>query len=350
MSDPTDLSAVEALLQERDALRGWLDRLDRSDAPVPEAVRARVRQDYQSRLDGMLDRLRAHADVVATRLLEDQAERDRLSDQARRAREALAEAELRHAVGEYDAPRFDAERARYVGELEEYETALNAVTERITGLEDVHFAVMREPAAAVPAAPKFTESPVEFAVDEVTVEAEFVEEVADEVAIESLAPAEEPPSLDDELLSIFDQRDAHDQGLPQFTVSSDPDDAASPPPPRPPGFGPLSFTPKGGAPEMSGPARPVVPSLTPPIGMPGLDQSPRFVRPAPERGSELVELPAERGERFRVIPDPDPVLPEAAAAEAPETNARTLRCGECGAMNRPLEWYCEKCGAELSAV
>jgi hypothetical protein len=29
---------------------------------------------------------------------------------------------------------------------------------------------------------------------------------------------------------------------------------------------------------------------------------------------------------------------------------RTLRCGECGAMNRPLEWYCEKCGAELAAV
>src|SRR5688572_25708197 len=81
MSDPSDLSAVEALLQERDALRGWLDRLDRSDAAVPESVRDRVRQDYQSRLDGMLDRLRQHADVVATRLLADQAERDRLSDQ-----------------------------------------------------------------------------------------------------------------------------------------------------------------------------------------------------------------------------------------------------------------------------
>jgi hypothetical protein len=119
---------------------------------------------------------------------------------------------------------------------------------------------------------------------------------------------------------------------------------------RAPGFGPLSFTPKGGVPESNAPPRPGVPSLTPPIGMPGLDQSPRFVRPAPERGSELVELPPERGERFRVVPDPEPVIPEVSHVEAPEANTRTLRCGECGAMNRPLEWYCEKCGAELSAV
>ena len=30
--------------------------------------------------------------------------------------------------------------------------------------------------------------------------------------------------------------------------------------------------------------------------------------------------------------------------------AKTLKCGECGALNRPTEWYCERCGAELAAV
>ena len=29
---------------------------------------------------------------------------------------------------------------------------------------------------------------------------------------------------------------------------------------------------------------------------------------------------------------------------------KTLRCGECGTMNYPTEWYCERCGAELSAL
>lgn len=29
---------------------------------------------------------------------------------------------------------------------------------------------------------------------------------------------------------------------------------------------------------------------------------------------------------------------------------KTLKCGECGAMNYPTEWYCESCGGELSAL
>ena len=33
-----------------------------------------------------------------------------------------------------------------------------------------------------------------------------------------------------------------------------------------------------------------------------------------------------------------------------QTVAKTLKCGECGALNRPTEWYCERCGAELAAV
>ncbi|HKS07462.1 MAG TPA: hypothetical protein VJR92_14240, partial [Gemmatimonadaceae bacterium] len=30
-------------------------------------------------------------------------------------------------------------------------------------------------------------------------------------------------------------------------------------------------------------------------------------------------------------------------------SARTLKCQECGWMNYPTEWYCEKCGGELAA-
>ena len=29
---------------------------------------------------------------------------------------------------------------------------------------------------------------------------------------------------------------------------------------------------------------------------------------------------------------------------------KTLKCAECGAMNYPTEWYCERCGAELAAL
>jgi hypothetical protein len=30
--------------------------------------------------------------------------------------------------------------------------------------------------------------------------------------------------------------------------------------------------------------------------------------------------------------------------------AKTLKCADCGSMNYPTEWYCEKCGAELASL
>ncbi len=29
---------------------------------------------------------------------------------------------------------------------------------------------------------------------------------------------------------------------------------------------------------------------------------------------------------------------------------KTLKCGDCSALNLPTEWYCERCGAELAAL
>jgi membrane protease subunit (stomatin/prohibitin family) len=38
----------------------------------------------------------------------------------------------------------------------------------------------------------------------------------------------------------------------------------------------------------------------------------------------------------------------AASSEARRDADKTLKCPECGAMNYATEWYCEKCGGELS--
>jgi hypothetical protein len=73
-------------------------------------------------------------------------------------------------------------------------------------------------------------------------------------------------------------------------------------------------------------------------------------RPQPA-GDELAFLKSVSEEPRRPAPKAEP---PAAATSAPSgdkaTATRTLRCGECGAMNRPTEWYCEKCGAELAAL
>ena len=128
---PEELAAVEQLLAESDALRAWLARLDRAPVSAPDAVRDRVRRDYQARLDQITAGLRAHGDVISSKLRDDRAEHAGLLARATAAREALAEAELRHLVGEYDDERFNSERTRHSSDIESYDLGLNAVAERV---------------------------------------------------------------------------------------------------------------------------------------------------------------------------------------------------------------------------
>jgi hypothetical protein len=32
------------------------------------------------------------------------------------------------------------------------------------------------------------------------------------------------------------------------------------------------------------------------------------------------------------------------------TDKKTVKCADCGTLNLPTEWYCENCGAELTAL
>jgi len=40
----------------------------------------------------------------------------------------------------------------------------------------------------------------------------------------------------------------------------------------------------------------------------------------------------------------------AASESAHADGTKTLRCQECGALNYPTEWYCERCGGELATI
>lgn len=341
MSDtPQDLAQVEKLLAERDALHGWLAKLDATGDRTPAAVRERVRADYQERLDEVGGQLASHGDTLERKLAEDQSEHDHLSARMQAAREALAEVELRHTVGEFDDQRFESERAGHVGDLETYEVSISAVAERIARLEDAVALVERAPLSETGAGERVV--PI----------TELAED--DRGGAEADPPngeAEGEDSLQTEaLLAVFGESamtiEVEEPTAFEAPTEDDPaadDEDASEP--EVAGFGPLSFTRSGEVPvppvSRGGPP--------PPIGMPASDQTPRFVRPGGDRGSELTDSqPSRPAEQVRVIQDPEPMIPEVSSES--EVTPRTLRCGECGAMNRPLEWYCEKCGAELSAV
>jgi uncharacterized OB-fold protein len=47
------------------------------------------------------------------------------------------------------------------------------------------------------------------------------------------------------------------------------------------------------------------------------------------------------------------MTPDGVAAffkDVPAEQAKTLKCAECGTMNYPTEWYCERCGGELATM
>jgi hypothetical protein len=331
---PEELAAVEQLLAESDALRGWLTRLDQASGTAPDNVRDRVRRDYQKRLDEITAGLRAHADVIEAKLDTDRREHEQLQSRATASRDALAEVELRHAVGEYDGARFENERTRHRSDIESFDLSLAAVAERISRLEDVHALVVRAPRPPDnDALPAIAEEPV--AVPEMHVIGEVDREL---IAIADLAPDADP----DEVLAIFDEPQAEIRK----TVAPD--------------SGPLSFRPVGFPGESrTPPAPPTHPRAfesTPPLGIPAADQPPRFVRP----GDRMRPVSPPATPLPPVVETPPPQAAElfseeiVAAGPAPDPVTapvgRTLRCGECGAMNRPLEWYCEKCGAELTAA
>ena len=65
---------------------------------------------------------------------------------------------------------------------------------------------------------------------------------------------------------------------------------------------------------------------------------------APPNPSGAVPVQRERG-TTQVEHEEAPYLKDVRAEQV-----KTLKCQECGTLNYPTEWYCERCGAELAAL
>jgi hypothetical protein len=277
MVKPTAQSgtAIEKLLQDRNQYEQWLARLP-SAGDAPDSVRQRVRADYEARLRGVMDELRSHGDTISADLERFRASESELAKHEAAAQERIAEAEIRHAVGEFEESKWQEIREEASRGLNEARAELTQVRAEIARLAEVQ-GLISAPAPAVKAEPARQEAQ----------EFEPVIVVNPEPAA---APA--PPSA------------AAPQAAPRFVPKAPGAAEAAPPGDE------LAF----------------LKSVT------GADAA-ASTKPRPSGGQ------------------PAPAEPAAAAAKAaPGQQAKTLKCGECGTLNRPTEWYCERCGAELAAL
>jgi hypothetical protein len=281
-------ATIEELLEQRTQYEEWLAKLDASGDKAPPAVRQRVRGDYEARLQTVMEQLRNRGSAISEELERHHATQAELDRERRAAEEALAEAEVRHAVGEYteDEWRRLSEESRK--EIEQLRNKLRAVGGEINRLTQVQGVIAAPARPGVPPAPPAAPPapPPRAARPEVIEQPPLVTHVAE--------PVEEPEQ-------------AHSRFAPKPAPRPEP--AAAP-------VDELAFLKSVSDDEPLGASRPP--------GNPGL-AVPSIGR-AQEPAVQTVPTVSKAGV------------------------AKTLKCGECGTLNRPTEWYCERCGAELAGV
>ena len=128
------------------------------------------------------------------------------------------------------------------------------------------------------------------------------------------------------------------------------------PEPEPERFAPPPAAPVGATRPAPKPA-PKEPEIThgPPV-----DEMAFLKSVAPEEERKPAPAPAPTSGRRGSNPGPSAARSSEGSGTASQTaapgkpgaagGAKTLKCGECGTLNRPTEWYCERCGAELAGI
>ncbi len=265
---------VEQLLDERQAITEWLERLALTGDDASDDVRSKVREDYETRLKAVSRGLRGYAAELSSTLSQETQKRTDFLAREQRADVRLAEAKLRHAVGEFEDSQWNEIHSEILGELVKVREGLKAAGKEIDRLEDVLSSIDRQPT------------------------------VDERVSLAELEP--EPDEAE------VAKGGAEKEGKPAGRTSGQTD-----------AFDDLAFlkrvAPETGRKRRSGAMfKPLTEADT-----------------AADTSGSTVTAPEEK---LQVGPIDDP------------TAKKTLKCQECGAMNRPTEWYCESCGAELTAV
>ena len=294
MAKEESMSEFERLLQERQQIEHWLEKLAASGDKTPASVRDRVEADYQKRLDEVQEELNGHRDEITGALDRHRQVRDELLKQQADAKERRSEAELRHTVGEFSDSKWDGIRT-------EIDESLKKIGDELEGV-DAEISDLEKALASITSGPEATSEP-------------------------SIPDAEEKPAKPEDLPPPIREAET----------------AAAKPKAKPE---PVAET-KAEAPED------------------GLELLDVAAEEEPERTSEAVPMPPDAAELLGKKETEKETAPAGAGSavgadgvtsfsnntEQPKKGAaKTLKCGECGAMNLPTEWYCERCGAELAAL
>lgn len=357
-SRAVSIDEVRSLVAERQRYDDWLTALDARRAETPSRVFDRVHGDYVARRDAVMAQLREHVGSLSSHGNELDGRLSTLEAELATLEDERVEAMLRTAVGEYDDDRWETvrqdvetkiaslgeQRGGLLTEIDEIRTLLSSasseplVTAVAAPAEDL---TIEETVETDSARPLFAtgdlaaiEPPVSPEVEPFAdVEVAFggtpdvMSDVRLVTELPELVPASQPmaePSsteFDDALAMFADSTGTPD---PTFTRSLE---------------GIEVELDVHGAASMSVPSSPQANTAT---------------------STPANSVPVDAGDAFddlaflRSVIDPTPASSSPSVSAVPTATPsseplKTLRCTECGTMNLPTEWYCERCGGELAA-
>jgi hypothetical protein len=345
-------------MEERRRFEGWITTLEAKRATTPERVFARVHADYTSRLDGVLVLLTTHAGGLRAEMDSLTGRLSTLDDERQRAQDERAEAELRAHVGELSATDWEQTASASDAELSELSSRHAEVAQELTRTRELLAEAERPatPSTPSPAQPRSSDAPSAATADEAVAESSAQPSVASEtdVAVPPAEQASAAAAAQPEQLEITHRTRGPGEAMPK------PDALTEAPvmtpraatPPRASRFDELAFlssvvdTPSGSI-EPGPSDRMDENARLDNFAMQGSDDA--IVNLSDRRRTPLdgvaVGLEREDQSLSAHVSGSTPLVPRDKS-----DGTKTLKCSECGAMNYPTEWYCERCGAELASL
>jgi hypothetical protein len=321
---PPGLENVAALMLERQRIESWLATLEARKASTPDHVYQRVRGDYSTRLKAITDQLLARHTTLKTHVDQLQARLTQFETEAQRLKDERAESELRMQVGELSVADWNT-KARECDEGVAKLTEAQAQARGALAQAREILAMVSGQTNGAAAASSSTSSP----------------RISRPVSVDEVRAKE------------------------NGAVKPRSPTPAAPQQPSGAGMNELEFL------------NSVVGGQGPNAGngqKSGSDSIELETEGAPDLAETLLNRVNQRtGSNLRENNDADSLLKGVGeqkpgsktnplAANVTESNPivlrpqggperhKTLKCQECGTMNYPTEWYCERCGAELVSV
>ena len=296
MTSVTGMDDLNGLLEQRAQYERWIAQLTVKREQTPPHVFERVRSDYAARLDAVMEQLRSRAEGLQSSASTLQDRVTSLSSQESTRRDARAEIELRAMVGEYTTERANEELAACDADLGRLESERSTAAGELHRLQEI-LSLVRQPVAGGGAPPRPAPAP------------------AHPAPAPAAAPATPPSSRPLGAPSAPPESEAIDELAFLNSVMDRAQDSPAP-----------LTSPSPSAPPSAAPRIEDIPLVT--------SLEPSEAQPAGREGSSLRQAAGT----------------PAFLKGMPTEQVKTLKCQECGTMNYPTEWYCERCGGELAAM